>query len=118
EFFFSIDEPTSIAKIYKAWKEKKDAIVIDLAGKNLQDWLHFVKEEAKLPIDETKIKGRRVQQAAFFSQGFLLFTTHEPVANKIMQLLVRFARVFDLTYTRFIDLQKAETQAREATIEA
>src|SRR5260370_10917872 len=30
----------------------------------------------------------------------------------------RFARVFNLTYNRFNDLQKAEAQAREATIEA
>jgi len=114
EFFFSIDEPTSMAKIYKAWEQKKDAIIVDLTGQNLQDWLHFVKEEARLPIDETKIQGRRVQQAAFFSQGFLLFTTHEPVADEIMQLLVRFARVFDLTYTRFRDLLKAEAQALDA----
>src|SRR4030095_11482073 len=29
-----------------------------------------------------------------------------------------FAKVFEQTYTRFLDLQKAETQAREANIEA
>ena len=118
EYFFSLDERTSIAEIYSAWKERKDMIIVDLTGQDLQDWLRFVKEEARLPIDETKIKGRRVQQAAFFSRGFLLFTTHEPVADDIMKLLVRFAKVFDQTYTRFLDLQKAEAQAREAQIEA
>ncbi len=117
-YFFSMDERTSIAKIYAAWKENKDTIVVDLTGKSLGDWLQFVKEEAQLPIDETKIKGRRVQQAAFFSQGFLLFTTHEPVADEIMKLLARFAKVFDHTYTRFLDLQKAEAQTRAAKIEA
>src|SRR5205085_3941822 len=30
----------------------------------------------------------------------------------------RFAKVFEQTYTRFLDLQKAEAQAREAKIEA
>jgi serine phosphatase RsbU (regulator of sigma subunit) len=118
EFFFSLDEPTSIVKIYNAWKERKDSFVVDLTGQKLQDWLLFVKENAKLPIDETKIIGRRVQQAAFFSQGFLLLTTHNPVADEIMHLLVRFAKVFDQTYRRFLDLQKAESQAREAQIEA
>jgi len=58
-----------------------------------------------------------VQQAAFFSHGMLLFTTNEPVADEIMQLLIRFARVFSQTYTRFLDLQKAEVQTREAQIE-
>jgi hypothetical protein len=118
EFFFSLDEPTSILKIYNAWKERKDSFVVDLTGQKLQDWLLFIKEIVKLPIDETKIIGRRVQQAAFFSKGFLLLTTHEPVANEIMHLLVRFAKVFDQTYRRFLDLQKAEAQAREAQIEA
>ncbi len=114
EYFFSIDEPTSMAKIYAAWKKGEPGIVVDLTGQNLHDWLQFVRDEAKLPLDESKIKGRRVQQAAFFSQGFLLLTTHEPVADEIMQLLVRFAGVFDLAYTRFRDLLKAEAQAREA----
>jgi len=114
EFFFSIDEPTSIAKIYDAWKQGKNTVIVDLTGQNLQDWLHFVKDEAKLPLDETEIKGRRVQQAAFFSQGFLLFTTHEPVTEEVMQLLLRFAKVFDLAYTRFRDLLRAEDQTRKA----
>jgi signal transduction histidine kinase len=114
EFFFAIDEPTSISKIHTAWKEGKDAVIIDLTGQDLRDWLHFVKNEAGLPVDESKIRGRRVQQAAFFSHGFLLFTTHEPVTKETMKLLVRFARVFDLTYTRFLDLLKAEEQTLEA----
>ena len=35
----------------------------------------------------------------------------------ILIFLLRFGKVFDLTYTRFNDLQKAEAQAREAQIE-
>jgi len=114
EFFFSIKEPTSMAKIHAAWKQGKESVVIDLSGQELQTWLQFVKQVAQLPIDETKIHGRRVQQAAFFSHGFVLFTTHEPIAEELMQLLVRFARVYDLTYRRFLDLQKAEEHAKEA----
>ncbi len=34
------------------------------------------------------------------------------------EILKRFAKVFDQAYTRFLDLQKAEAQAREAKIEA
>ena len=32
-------------------------------------------------------------------------------------LLARFTKVFEQTYTRFLDLQKAEEQARESKIE-
>ena len=33
-------------------------------------------------------------------------------------ILIRFSKVFEQAYVRFLDLQKAEAQAREATIEA
>ena len=72
EYCFSLDEPTSISKFYTAWKEKKDSIIVDLNDRNLEDWLKYVIEDAKLPIDISKIKGRRVHQAAFFSKGYLL----------------------------------------------
>jgi hypothetical protein len=54
---------------------------------------------------------------AYFSQGFLLFITYKPVPEA-HDIFKRFGKVFDQTYTRFLDLQKAEAQAREAKIEA
>ncbi len=36
---------------------------------------------------------------------------------KKIKFLWRFGNVFDLTFTRFLDLQKAEAQAREAQVE-
>ncbi len=54
--------------------------------------------------------------AAYFSHGYLIFITTEPFEDQ--NLLERFAKVFEQTYTRFLDLQKAEAQAREAQIEA
>jgi len=53
---------------------------------------------------------------AFFKHGFLLFITYEPVPEAY-EVFKRFAKVFEQTYTRFLDLQKAEAQAREAKIE-
>ena len=41
-----------------------------------------------------------------------------PLSDANLDILSRFGKVFDLTYTRFNDLQKAEAQAREAQIEA
>src|SRR5204863_1100294 len=50
--------------------------------------------------------------------GSLTLATLEPLSNEQFDIMLRFAKVFDLTYTRFNDLQKAEAQAREAQIEA
>src|SRR4029079_11901091 len=40
-----------------------------------------------------------------------------PLPSEMTNILERFATVYSLTYRRFLDLQKAEAQAREAQIE-
>src|SRR4026207_2283680 len=59
----------------------------------------------------------QIHHLANFSQGNLLFITLEP-CPEFHDIFKRFAAVFEQTYTRFLDLQKAEAQAREAKIEA
>ena len=59
----------------------------------------------------------QVNHVVYFSHGFLLFVTYKPVPEA-HDIFKRFGKVFDQTYTRFLDLQKAEAQAREAQIEA
>jgi signal transduction histidine kinase len=116
KFNATLLEPTH-AKAYAAWKQGKDSLVIELTGKALKEWVRFVKSEVKMLIDESNIKDRRVHHMAFFSAGVLLISAHEPMPEATLQLLVRFANVFSQTYTRFLDLQKAEAQAREGQIQ-
>jgi signal transduction histidine kinase len=117
-FNLSIDEPTLIKKIYKGWKEQKKSIVVDLTGKELEGWLNYRNKMSGVTIHSADTSGRRVITAAFFSKGHLSFSTPVLPVPESIHLLERFAQVFDLTYTRFLDLQKAEAQAREAQIEA
>lgn len=58
----------------------------------------------------------QIMHHAYFSQGFLLFITYEPVPEA-HDIFKRFSNVFDQTYTRFLDLQKAEALTREAELE-
>lgn len=44
--------------------------------------------------------------------------SENPISPDDLDILERFGRVFEQSYTRFLDLQKAEAQAREAQIEA
>ena len=105
-----------VSKIIAAWKNKKKSVVVDLKGEELKTYLGFLKHTG-IPVTEGVMAERRVQTAACFSNGVIGVTTPEPQTAEAVQLQERFAGVFDLTYTRFLDLQKAEEQAREAKIE-
>jgi signal transduction histidine kinase len=114
-----IDESSVQKKIYNAWKQKKKSIVIDLAGKELQEYNVYrnnLSGYQGVKFDEDD-ENHWIINVAFFSKGMLSFSTHEHHPPETIQLLERFAQVFDQTYTRFLDLQKAESQAREANIE-
>ncbi|HET6767274.1 MAG TPA: ATP-binding protein [Chitinophagaceae bacterium] len=59
-----------------------------------------------------------ILSTAFISYGAIQSLGAEPLSNENASILQRFAKVFEQTYTRFLDLQKAEAQTREAKIEA
>jgi signal transduction histidine kinase len=118
KFDASIDEPVLLNKIFTAWKEKKKSITIELAGKELQDWVNYRVKLSGVPDDTDYSDSDGYVVASFFSKGILSLSTYESISEDIILLLERFAGVFDGTYTRFLDLQKAEAQAREAQIEA
>ncbi len=117
-FNASLDEPTTGKRVYDAWKEKKKSIIIDLSGKELNDWIRYVREVMGMAIKDELVKEHRIHSVAFFSQGMILTTTPEPLPKESIKLLERFADVFNLTYRRFLDLQKAEAQAQEAIKQA
>ena len=116
-FNLSIEEPTLIKKMYAGWKENKKSIVVDLTGKQLEGWINYRNKMSGVTVNSADTGGRRVITSAFFSKGHLSFSTPVLPASESIQILERFAQVFDLTYTRFLDLQKAEAQARESQIQ-
>ena len=116
-FKASFDEPALINKSYTAWKEKRKSIVVELQGAELEAWLTYRNNMTGTKVSPQDTSGRRVVTFAFFSKGHISFSTPEPRPRESVLLLERFSAEFDMTYTRFLDLQKAEAQAREAQIE-
>ena len=53
----------------------------------------------------------------FFSAGTLNVISGQSLTEEECQIVIRFAGVFGLIYTRFLDLQKAEAQTREGRVE-
>ncbi len=109
--------------IYKAWLNGATYYEEVIEGKPLQqhyEWLMTI-PSAKAAFDAQALAGIKQpvwQQlsCAYFARGYLVVITETPCSEA--SIFQRFAQVFDQTYTRFLDLQKAEAQAREAQIEA
>jgi signal transduction histidine kinase/DNA-directed RNA polymerase subunit N (RpoN/RPB10) len=114
-FKFPIDEPNVTNKIYKAWKENKKSLVINLTGKALTEFMAYRAGKGGAAVNRDE--KRRTINVAFFSKGLLNVQSNEERSEESIKLLERFASVFEQTYTRFLDLQKAEAQAREAQIQ-
>ncbi len=110
-------------KIYGAWKKGEAFLVHDFKGKAMEKHYRFLRSFP--PLDESfkdaeaagiQIPERQVHNIATFAHGYLLFITREP-RPEFQNIFERFGKVFEQTYTRFLDLKKAEAQAREAQIQ-
>jgi len=112
------DEKTTIHKMVADWKAGNKSTIIDLQEEDLKEWIRYLRGELGMAIRDEHFNNRRLHQVSFFSQGWLNITTLEPVPDEMLSLLDRFAAVFNLTFTRFLDLKKAEAQTRQAKIEA
>ena len=112
---FPISEPNVTNRIYNAWKEQRKSLVIELSRKELYDFAHFRESMGGAAYNPEEKK--RVINVAFFSKGIINVQSNESRSEESIRLLERFAKVFEQTYTRFLDLQKAEAQARESQIQ-
>ncbi len=123
-FFIRYHEHTPYQEFIKAWKERKLRWEYELQGSTKKEWDEFLftqTELASVPapvIAGMKTPERILLSTSFNNFGCLNVGSLNPLTEEQFDILLRFAKVFDLTYTRFNDLQKAEAQAREARIEA
>jgi signal transduction histidine kinase len=107
-----------------AWKNAASFSVFELAGEMKISWdeiLFTQTDIKKLPASLGEMMqnlDKVMLSSTATKHGLLQVIGHEPLSNEYAAVLTRFAKVFEQTYTRFLDLQKVEEQAREATIEA
>lgn len=114
---------TNFFKRYHEMGMKGDSLYVEeYGGKKIERHYKFIRS---IPIvgdslDEMIAAGidlptYQIDHVAYFDGGYLLFVTFEPVDET--SVFTRFAKVFEQAYTRFLDLRRAEEQAREAQIE-
>ena len=100
-----------------AWKEKKPFFSSERVGDEVKEY--YEKLDPCLSYPKRKeFNERETMTAFFFNHGSLNVISLEPLKEEDCNIMIRFAKVFGQIYQRFLDLQKAEAQAREAQIEA
>ncbi|HSN09072.1 MAG TPA: hypothetical protein VLS85_08540, partial [Hanamia sp.] len=106
------------------WKNKAVKFQYELKGEIKKDWDEYLFSKtglSRLPdfvITGMKAPERVLLTASFNNFGAVNAASLEPLSDEHADILLRFAKVFDLTYTRFNDLKQAEAAAKEARIEA
>ncbi len=112
-FTFNARDNHSVAKLYEGWLSKKKSVSVDMQGKELADYVNYL-QQMQIPISHALTQKRRIQNVAYFDKGFIGMASPDEQSEKSVQLLERFAAVFNLTFTRFNDLKIAEAHALQA----
>ena len=109
-----------LAGLKKAWESGKKGYSYTFTKEDVRIYYEALNNEPDYPFnaDLKKLPEKEFHNSYFFSSGIIFAFTENPISEEGNKVLKRFASVFDQTYTRFLDLQKAEAQAREAQIEA
>ncbi len=93
--------------------ERKDMSIV-------VDWIRQFNEKVALEIErsiEDYNPARTWHPSVKLEQGRMSIDMTEAPAPEVKTILTKMGAAFDLAYTRFQDIQKAETQAKEARIE-
>jgi len=115
----------SINDIFETWN-KGDDFVSDIYGEEKNIWFKyaFKNTDFKIVPEERKKwilnQSHLTQAIAFQKNSVIGVHVHKAItlSENEIDILKRFSEVFEQGYIRFLDLKKAEEQAREAQIEA
>lgn len=104
----------------KAWKEQVPFHKYELEGEDLLEYYRMLNTAPgyKIQIPSEKLPKKEIQHCIIFEHGFFYAFTPYEFQPDLLQLTKRFSSLFEQTYRRYLDLVKAEAQAREARIEA
>ena len=99
-------------------KGNGEFFITHLKGKEVKDWLNY--QRGTNVFIDTWLETATSLNYYWYSLGpvALGISTYAPFNENEIELFKRFRNVFELAYRRYLDIEKAEAQAREAQIEA
>ncbi|MCD6337141.1 MAG: hypothetical protein J7M01_02780, partial [Candidatus Marinimicrobia bacterium] len=109
-----------LTELKKAWNEGEAGHTYELIGKDVTRYYKALNDDPGYPFNANldTLPEKVFHNSFFFSEGILFAFTSNPISEEAAMVLKRFTSVFEQTYTRFLDLKKAEAQTKEAQIEA
>jgi ketosteroid isomerase-like protein len=102
----------------KMLQGKGEIFITHIKGKKVKDWIAYQKT-TNVFIDRFLEKASSLNYY-WHSLGpvALGISTYTPLSKEDLNLFKRFLNVFELAYTRYLDIEQAIAQAKEAKIEA
>ena len=102
----------------KMLRGKGETFITHIKGDEVKDWIEY-QRTTNVFIDKY-LETASSLNYYWFSLGpvALGISTYIPLAEDEINLFKRFLKVFELAYQRYLDIEKAIAQAREARIEA
>lgn len=116
-YYFNLHIHPVFENVIPARQENKPYALTILSGNEVRSYYQTMSTYLSVPrqpvFNETEYF-----YSFFFSGGTINVVTDQSLTEDQCKTMIRVAQVFGLIYTRFLDLQKAETNAREAQIES
>lgn len=115
---------TILNQVYFKREKGKKYREIELKGKELKSYHQVIINETEFKnapkeyLEEMLSVDEIFLSHAYMKHGMVEVAGSTSLPEEHVDILQRFTKVFEQAYTRFLDVQKAESQAREAQIEA
>jgi signal transduction histidine kinase len=117
------DHPTC-NEYWKSWEEKRTRYLYELSGETKKTWDDYLfnhTDMARLP-EPVKAGMKAPEKVLLYNSfrdfGVLFAVSLEPLSEENFDIIERFGKVFDQSYTRFKDIQQAEAREMEAIRQA
>jgi len=121
---FKLKKSDPLLYVKRVWENPEDYFVEKQEEKDFERYVEWLRENNKVEVagkieayikqTDLKLLNHVVKK---LKNGKIAIDLLNPPSAEMESILTKMGAAFDLAYTRFLDLQKAEAQAREAQIE-
>ncbi|MCG3154930.1 MAG: Adaptive-response sensory-kinase SasA [bacterium] len=110
-------------KLWKYWEQQGPPMTLHHTDEVKRELDNYWLNETDFKVLPEEVKSSILNEREIFlsyasmRHGLLSAAGYKRLPDEKIAILERFSKVFEQTYTRFLDLQKAEAQARESQIQ-